>query len=145
MLSHFSHVRLFETLWTVATRLLCPWDSPGKNTGVGCHGPLQGIFLTQESNPCLLRLQHWQAGSLTLSHQESPGTHIYLWNTLAQNNPVVDNQNKYPIKGINSHSNFKRELRSHKHSMQVRVKFQFHSKRNSLKVRDNSSMLFVAT
>ena len=28
-------------------RLLCPWDSPGKNTGVGCHSLLQGIFLTQ--------------------------------------------------------------------------------------------------
>ena len=27
-------------------RLLCPWDSPGKNTGVGCHVLLQGIFLT---------------------------------------------------------------------------------------------------
>ena len=31
----------FATLWT---RLLCPWDSPGKNTGVGCHFLLQGIF-----------------------------------------------------------------------------------------------------
>ena len=28
------------------TRLLCPWDFPGKNTGVGCHFLLQGIFLT---------------------------------------------------------------------------------------------------
>ena len=28
------------------TRLLCPWDSLGKNTGVGCHAPLQGIFPT---------------------------------------------------------------------------------------------------
>ena len=27
-----------------------PWDSPGKNTGVGCHSLLQGIFLTQRSN-----------------------------------------------------------------------------------------------
>ena len=36
------------------TRLLCPWNSPGKNTGVGCHSLLQGIFLTQGSNPCLL-------------------------------------------------------------------------------------------
>ena len=35
-------------------RLLCPWDSPGKNTGVGCHALLQGIFLTQGSNPGLL-------------------------------------------------------------------------------------------
>ena len=34
------------------TRLLCPWNSPGKNT-VGCHSLLQGIFPTQESNPCL--------------------------------------------------------------------------------------------
>ena len=32
-------------------RLLCPWGSPGKNTGVGCHALLQGIFLTQRSNP----------------------------------------------------------------------------------------------
>ena len=32
------------------TRLLHPWDSPGKNTGVGCHFLLQGIFPTQGSN-----------------------------------------------------------------------------------------------
>ena len=31
-------------------RFLCPWNSPGKNTGVGCHSLLQGIFLTQGSN-----------------------------------------------------------------------------------------------
>ena len=37
------------------TRLLCPLGSPGKNTGVGCHALLQGIFLTQGSN---LRLLH---------------------------------------------------------------------------------------
>jgi len=57
MLSHFSGVRLFATPWTVAhTRLLCPWDSPGKNTGEGCQALLQGIFLTQGSNPHLLQL-----------------------------------------------------------------------------------------
>ena len=33
-----------------------PWDSPGENTGVRCHALLQGIFLTQGSNPCLLHL-----------------------------------------------------------------------------------------
>ena len=32
-----SRVRLFVTPWTAATRLLCPWDFPGKSTGVGCH------------------------------------------------------------------------------------------------------------
>ena len=37
-----------------STRLLCPWDVPGKNTGVGCHFLLQGIFLTQGLNPSLL-------------------------------------------------------------------------------------------
>ena len=31
-----------ETPWTVAARLLCPWDSPGKSTGVGCHALLWG-------------------------------------------------------------------------------------------------------
>ena len=36
-------------LWP--TRLLCPWDSPGKNPGVGGHSLLQGVFLTQEPNP----------------------------------------------------------------------------------------------
>ena len=45
---------LFETLWTVARQAPCPWDSPGKNTGVGCHDLLQGIFPTQGSNPDLL-------------------------------------------------------------------------------------------
>ena len=44
----------FLLLWTVAARLLCPWDFPGKNTGVGCHVLLQGIFLTQGSKLCLL-------------------------------------------------------------------------------------------
>ena len=41
VLSCFSHVQLLSTLWTVA-RLLCPWESPGKNTGVDCHALLQG-------------------------------------------------------------------------------------------------------
>ena len=47
------------------TRLLCPWDSPGKNTGVGCHFLLQGIFPTQGMNSCL---PHWQGDSLPLNH-----------------------------------------------------------------------------
>ena len=42
-------------------------DSPGKDTGVGCHALLQGIFPTQGSNPCLLLLLHWQACSLPLT------------------------------------------------------------------------------
>ena len=49
-----------------AGRLLCPWDFPAKNTGVGCHFLLQRIFPTKGSNPCLLCLLHWQTGSLPL-------------------------------------------------------------------------------
>ena len=49
------------------TRLLCPWNSPGKNTGVGCYFRLQEIFLTQGSNPHLFHLLHWQAGSSPLA------------------------------------------------------------------------------
>ena len=57
-------------LWP--TRLHGPWDFPGKNTGAGCHSPLQGIFQTQGSNPSLFGLLHWQANSLPRSHLGSP-------------------------------------------------------------------------
>ena len=50
----FSPVWLFVTLWTVASQLLCPWNSSDKNTRVDCHVLLQGMFLTQGSNPCVL-------------------------------------------------------------------------------------------
>ena len=63
-LSCVSRVRLFATPWMSPARCLCPWDSPGKNTGVGCHFLLQGIFPIQGSNPRLLCLLHWQAESL---------------------------------------------------------------------------------
>ena len=51
------------------TRLLCPWDAPGKNAGVGCHSLLQGIFLAQGWNPGLL---HCGQILYLLSHQGSP-------------------------------------------------------------------------
>jgi len=46
-----SCVRLFATPWTVPLQAPLSMDSPGKNTGVGCHFLLQGIFPTQGSNP----------------------------------------------------------------------------------------------
>ena len=49
LLSRFSRVRLCATLWTAAARLPSPWDSPGKNTGVGCHFLLQCMKLKTES------------------------------------------------------------------------------------------------
>ena len=53
-------------------RLLCPWNSPSKNTGAGCYSLLQWIFLTQGSN---LGLLHCRQILYHLSHQESPVSH----------------------------------------------------------------------
>ena len=65
-----SHVQLLAALWSVATKLLCPWDCSGKNLDVGCHFLLQGIFLIQGSNLCLLHyrqiLNHLNQGNLWL-------------------------------------------------------------------------------
>ena len=64
MLSHSvvsDSLHLFG-LWPIG--LLCLLDFSGKNTAVDCHALLQGIFLTEGSNPHLLHLLHWQACSL---------------------------------------------------------------------------------
>ena len=58
----------------LSSRLLCPWDSPGKNTGVGCHALLQGIFPILGLNPHL----RWQEDSLPVSHLGSPGS-VLVW------------------------------------------------------------------
>ena len=64
-----SHVQLSATPWTVAHQAPLSMGSLGKDTGVGCHFLLYGVFLSQGLNLCLL---HWQADSLPLSHQGSP-------------------------------------------------------------------------
>ena len=46
------------TPWTEARQAPCLRDSPGKNTGVDCRAPLQGIFLTQDSKLHLLYHLH---------------------------------------------------------------------------------------
>ena len=67
VLSCFSPVQLLEP-----ARLHCPWDSSDKNTGVGCHFLLQGIFPTQGPNPHTLCLLHWQVGCLSLAPPGKP-------------------------------------------------------------------------
>jgi len=54
---------------TDPSRFLCPWDSPGKNTGAGCHALFQRIFPTQKSNPSLF---HCRQILYHLSHQGGP-------------------------------------------------------------------------
>ena len=60
------------TPWTVACQTPVHGDSPGKNTGVGYHAFLQGIFPTQEWNLRLLGLLHWHADFLPQCHLGSP-------------------------------------------------------------------------
>ena len=74
LFSHWVVSNSFAMLWSVA-RLLCP----GKNSGVGCHFLLQGIFPTQGSNQ---HLMHWQVDSLPLSLQGSPILHKHFYNNI---------------------------------------------------------------
>ena len=75
-----SHVSLSATPWTAARQAPLSMGFPGKNTGVGCHFLLQGIFLTHGLNPNLL---HWQVDSLPLWHLGSPREE--------QKTPLVEN------------------------------------------------------
>ena len=53
-LMHAQSLSCVQLFATPQRTILCPWDSPGKNTGVGCHSLLQWIFPTQGSNPSVL-------------------------------------------------------------------------------------------
>ena len=75
----------FATLWTV---ILYTWYSPGKNTGVDCYFLLQGIFLTQGSNPHLLCLLHfrqipycWRTGELKEKQKVKSLSRVWLFTT----------------------------------------------------------------
>ena len=95
--------QLWLTLCHTPARILCPWDSSGKNSGVGSHSLLQGIFLTRGSN---LGLLHCRQILYHLNHQGRP-TLLYQseshsvmsdylqphglykpWNSLGQNTGV---------------------------------------------------------
>ena len=75
MLSRFSHVQLFATLWTIGCQVLLSMRLSRQEYWSGCHVLLQGIFPTQELNPSFLCLLHWQVGSLPLA---PPEKQLYL-------------------------------------------------------------------
>ena len=83
------------------SRLLYPWNFPGKNTGVGCHFLLQGIFPNQELNPHLLHLLHCR---WILSY-------LAIWEAMHQQSNLVEMQiterialvHKYGKKSYRSH------------------------------------------
>ena len=64
----------------------CPWNSPGKNTGVGCHFLLQGIIRTHVSNPGLLNckqilycLSHWEAPQYSVNIFKWMNEHTFFF------------------------------------------------------------------
>ena len=72
-------LQLCPSLWDPmdCPRVFCPWDSPGKNTGVDCHALLQRIFPTQELNPTSLKSPALAGGFFTTSTtREALGTVI---------------------------------------------------------------------
>ena len=77
-----------DSLWPRGlgpSRLLCPWDCPGRNTGVGCHALLQGIFPTQGSNlsPALAGgFFTTEPSSVSYNQKEGKKTWVIYWKTL---------------------------------------------------------------
>ena len=84
----------------------CAWDFPGKNTGVGCHALLQGIFSTQGSNQHLLHyrkiLYHWATGEALywLFSSVQLLSHVWLfatpWTTARQASLSITNSWSLP-------------------------------------------------
>ena len=121
-------------------RLFCPWNSPGKNTGVGSHSLLQGIFPTQRLNLCLLPCRWifylwatgedpiWQHGSPMLepwvtsapSLAPSPWKHdtCYFtsgklspgWNYSRHSEFLLDEDSAYLLKAFNPRAQLVQEL-----------------------------------
>ena len=76
--SHSVVFNSFQSHGLQPARLLCPWDSPGKNNGVGCHSLLQGTFPTQGLNPglphcrqLLYYLSHWGSPNLAIRSNQT--------------------------------------------------------------------------
>ena len=87
-------------------RLFCPWNSPGKNTGVGCHSLLQGIFPTLGLNLGFLLCRQIL---YCLNHQGSPkmqsvSCSVRSWNCLGNNTEMSSYsllQKTFPTQGSN--------------------------------------------
>ena len=86
LLNHvsFSHSVVSDSAvtWTVTWLLFCPWNSPGRITGVGCHSLLQEVFLSQQLKPLL---PYCRQILYCLSHEGSPSFQYYSVSTPQSN------------------------------------------------------------
>ena len=89
-------------------RLLCPWDSPGKNTGVSCHALLQEIFPSQGLNPRLLCLLHWQTGTTSATCGPLSVLTWQVWGEFLTSSPVIP---MLPVHGPHSENQGARKHR----------------------------------
>ena len=93
LLSRFSRVQLCATPWRQPIRLCCPWDSPGKNTGVGCHFLLRCVKVKSESEvaqscPTLSDPMDWSpAGSSVHGIFQA---RVLEWGAIAFSHPYVE-------------------------------------------------------
>ena len=78
VLTHFSHVQLCVTLWTVAHQPPLSMGPPSKNTGVGCHPFLQGILPIQGLNP---GLSPALTGEFFVTHATREAPPLLAWMT----------------------------------------------------------------
>ena len=106
LLSHFSHVTLCDSMDSSPARLLCPWDFPGKNTGVGCHSLLQGIFQTPRIEPASPVSPALQTDSLLLKPFQIDSGKKSAWQHLTMQEMWVQSLDpEYPLQkemGTNS-------------------------------------------
>ena len=75
LVAHISCIRLFATPWTVAHSLLCPWGSPDKNIGVGCHFLLQVSATQQYESAVIIHVSLLSGASLPFPHPIPLGHH----------------------------------------------------------------------
>ena len=88
---------------------LCPWDFPGKNTGVGWHALLQGVFPTQGLNPLLL---HLQVGTLPLA---LPGKPQLQFSLVTQSCPTLCDPMNLSTPGLPVHHQLPEFTQTHVH------------------------------
>ena len=94
------------------TRLLCPWNFSGMNTGVGSHSFLQQIFSTQGSNPGLL---HCRQILYRLNYQGSPGMVSIQFISVAQLCPTLCNPMNRGKPGLPVHHKLPESTQTHVH------------------------------
>ena len=109
----YSTSQLCLTLWPhglYPARFLCPWNSPAKNTGVGCHSYSRRFFPTQWSNLCLLHLLLWQADSLPLAQPGKP-----QFSSVAQSCPTLCHLMDCSMPGLPVHHQLPEFTQTHAH------------------------------